>query len=162
MYCRCAATHATTVTIVLPVVSWMCCHPCHCCDHGAALSCHSHAAASATTATAVLPIVSQLHFCTCCCSDHGAACCVTCTPPPIVLQGAAAHHVTIMLMGVVLSPLGHRDGAATCHAIVCCRTVTCSRVLVGWSRIEEMRLTFKTQGFHTREPAQIVVICEIS
>ena len=40
--------------------------------------------------------------------------------------------------------------------------VTCSCVLVGWSRLEEMRLTFMTQGFHAREPAQIVVICKIS
>jgi len=36
-------------------------------------------------------------------SDHSTACHVTCTPPPVVLQGAAAHCVAIMLIGVVLS-----------------------------------------------------------
>jgi len=117
--CRCAAAHATTVTMVQPVVSRT--HrPCR--DRGAALLCHGRAATSATVATAVLPIVSRLRCRACCRSDRGAACRVTCTPPPVMLQGAAAHRVAVTLMGVVLSPSGYRDGAAACHAMACCRT----------------------------------------
>jgi len=124
--CRCAVAHATAATVVQPVMSWTRCHPCH--NHGAALSCHGRAAASATVATMVLPIVSWLRCHTCHHSDCGAACCVTCTPPPIVLQGAAAHRVAVTLMGVVLSPSGHHDGAAACHAMACCHTSYCRHI----------------------------------
>jgi len=97
----------------------------HCHDCSAALSCHGHAATSATVETVVLPIVSQLCCHVWCWSNRGTACHVTCTPPPIVLQGATAYHVTVMLMGVMpWCTAAHHITVifATCHTMAVLQT----------------------------------------